>query len=167
MTTINEHMLDLGSARWRELSQAHGTAEDIPRLLEALATLQGEEVRAQLWLGVWATLCPDDRVYSAAYAAAPHLLSIARSFGFDEIVAAAHVIAQVESNRHLPGAPPIPEDLVMAYAGVVESLPALVAECAVMRWDALTAQILSAALLAGKRQPGLARTILGLSPESQ
>ena len=126
------YWLDLASPRWTELTQAHGTAEDIPRLLEALVTHQGTHQRAELWLGVWATLCPDDRVYTAAYAAAPHLLHIAYANGFAELVTAMHIVAQVEGLRHEPGAPTIPADLVASYAATVESLPALVAECAVL-----------------------------------
>ncbi|MBC7671606.1 MAG: hypothetical protein H7247_04225, partial [Polaromonas sp.] len=74
-------MLALDSPRWQELAQAHGSAEDIPRLLEALqglATTEDARVRAELWYGVWATLCPDGRLYDAAYAAVPHLLAMTR-----------------------------------------------------------------------------------------
>lgn len=157
-------MLALDSPRWRELAQAHGSAEDIPRLLEVLKALATEDarVRAELWYGVWATLCPDGRLYDAAYAAVPHLLALTRDLGAAERGAAMHVAAEVETLRHIAGAPSIPDDLVPSYAMAIESLPSIVAELAAVPWDSATAQIMAAALLAGKRQPTLARTILAL-----
>ena len=153
-------MLELDSARWSELAQAQGSAEDIPRLLEALQTLEGTAERAELWFGVWATLCPDGHLYDAAYAAVPHLLAITNGQAPAERVAALHVAAEVETLRHEPGAPSIPGDLVPSYARAIESLPSLVAALAYEPWDSATAQVMAAAMLAGKRQPALARVIL-------
>ena len=154
--------LDLASPRWHQLTQAHGPADDIPRLLDALATMEGEGERTELWFGVWATLCPDGRLYDAAYAAVPHLLAMTEAHASPERIAAIHVAVEVETLRHVAGAPPIPEDLVLAYATAIESLPARVAELAALPWDTATAQVMAAALLAGKRQPVLARSVLAL-----
>ena len=157
--------LDPASPRWRELTQAYGAADDIPRLLQALAAVQDDVERTALWLGVWATLCPNGRVYTAAYAAVPHLLVITREQGTGERSAAIHVAAEVETSRHTPGAPPIPDDLVLGYATAIESLPAVVAELAAVPWSASMAQVMAAALLAGKRQPALARAILAIGDD--
>jgi hypothetical protein len=153
-------MLSLGSARWAELSHAFGSAEDIPRLLEALADMDGERERAELWFGVAATLAPEGRTVSAAYAAVPHLLRIGEARGAAEQVTSLHVAATIEMNRHLAGAPPIPEDLVHAYADAIESLPARVCALVTPPWDDGTARIMAAALLAGKHHPAVARTLL-------
>jgi hypothetical protein len=155
-------MLDLASARWRELAQAHGSAEDIPRLIDALATVENPDERGDLWYGVWATLCPNGVVQSAAYAAAPHLLAITASQGIAERTAAIHFVVEVECSRHLPGAPRIPDDLVPAYAMAVESLPSIVGGMTEVAWSEQIAQVMAAALLAGKRQPVLARAVLAL-----
>ena len=161
-------MLALDSPRWRELAQAHGTAEDIPRLLQALEGLVTGDmrVRAELWFGIWATLCPGGRLYDAAYAAVPHLLAMTRHLDAAERGAAVHVAAEVETLRHVVGAPSIPDDLVPEYAQAIESLPSIVMELAAAPWEATTAQIMAAALLAGKRQPSLARTILSIDSSS-
>ncbi len=158
-------MLELNSPRWRDLIQSHGSAEDIPQLLEALATIDGERERAELWFGVWATLCPDGPAVTAAYAAVPHLLSIAESRGAPDRVSSLHVAATVEMNRHLPGAAAIPVDVLHDYAMAIESLPRRVAELTSEPWDASVAQVLAAALLAGKRQPQLARAVLTLGED--
>ena len=153
-------MLDVTSPRWRELTQTYGTAEDIPRLLDALATHEYEAERQELWFGLWATLCPEGNVQTAAYASVPHVLRIARARTAGEQVAALHFAASVETARHIAGAPPIPHELVPAYALAVESLPAMVASLADSPWDEPTARIMAAALLAGKRHAALARTLL-------
>ena len=161
----NAAPLALDSPRWPELLQSHGTAEDIPKLIEALTVIEGVRDRAELWFGIWATLCPDGRVYSAAFAAVPHLLAITHPRSLDERVAAMHVAAGVEIARHEPGAPAIPDDLVPSYATAIESLAMLVSQMALVPWDAVNAQILAAALLAGKRQPALARAMLAIGTD--
>jgi hypothetical protein len=157
---MNAEPLDLASPRWRELQQAHGTAEDIGRLLAALHATDDDDERTELWYGAWATLCPDGKVYNAAYAAAPHLLRIVASRDFAERVAGLHLVTRIEVSRHAHDAPAIDDDLILAYASAIESLPRRVAELAGMTWDASSAQVLAAALLAGKRQHGLARLLL-------
>lgn len=152
--------LALDSPRWRTLQQAYGSAEDIGALLAALYDQDDDDARTELWYGAWATLCPGDRIYSAAYAAAPHLLRIAATRDFAERVSAIHLVAQVEISRHASGAPGIDDDLVAAYASAIESLPSQVMQLVAMTWDEPTAQVLAAALLAGKRQHALARLLL-------
>ncbi len=158
-------VLPLESARWGELDHAYGSAEDIPRLLEALATIEGERERAELWFGAWNTLCPDGRVTTASFASAPHLLAVGDAHGAAEQVTALHAVAVIEMNRHLPGAAPIPRDLLEGYAIAIESLPVRVAALMAQPWDAATSQILTAVLLVGKRQPALARAVLELGAE--
>ncbi len=152
--------LDLASTRWRELHQAFGSAEDIARLLGALYEADDEGSRAELWYGAWATLCPGERVFGASYAAAPHLLRIAEARDFAERVAALHFVTQIEILRHAEGAPSIDEDLILPYASAIESLPQRVAELLAVSWDPSSAQVLAAALLAGKRHHELARAVL-------
>ena len=152
--------LDLTSPRWRELQQAFGSADDIGRLLAALYETDDEASRTELWYGAWATLCPGDRVFSASFAAVPHLLNIAESRDFAERVSALHLVTQIEISRHAPGAPPIDDDLVIAFASAIESLPRRVAELQAATWDPSSAQVLAAALLAGKRQHVLAHALL-------
>lgn len=159
-------MLELNSPRWRELDHAFGSAEDIPRLLDALATIDGDRERAELWFGVWATLCPEERVVTASYGAVPHLLAMAESRGVAEQVTSLHIAATIEMHRHHPGAPRIPPDLLVSYAEAIESLPRRVASLTDQPWDATSAQILAAALLVGKRQPELARAMLAIGGDA-
>lgn len=153
-------MLALTSARWTELSQAYGDATDVPRLLEALAELDDEDARAEVWFALWRLLHRPDEAYSASYAAVPHLLRIAAAFAVAERAQAFHLVSRIEIARRSAGSASMPEDLVTAYAAAVEELPRQVADAAKEPWADDVARICAAALLVGKRQPEVARTLL-------
>ena len=65
-------MIELKSPRWSKLRQAYGAATDVPDLLQRLA--DGD--REAIW-ELYATICHQGTVYSASYAAVPHLAKIA------------------------------------------------------------------------------------------
>ena len=152
--------LRLDSARWSQLTQAYGTAEDVPRLLEALACIGREDARAEVWFALWRTLHRPGESYTASYAAAPHLLAISGAFGVRERAEAAHLVTRIETSRRDPGSAPMPDDLVEAYSSAVESLPAFAAAAASEPWTPDLARIFAAAILVGKRHPELAREVL-------
>lgn len=70
-------MLPLDDPRWHELEHAFGSASDIPELLEDLASISDSSVRAKIWEKLWTALCHQDDVFTASYAAVPHILHIA------------------------------------------------------------------------------------------
>ena len=157
-----DRALSLDSPRWAELTQAYGTAEDVPRLLEALACIGREDARAEVWFALWRTLHRPGEAFTASYAAAPHLLAIGGVLGLRERAEAAHLLTRIETSRRASGSAAMPEDLVPGYAAAVDSLPAFVAASASEPWPVEVAQVFAAALLAGKRQPDLARGVLEL-----
>jgi hypothetical protein len=161
-SAVTDGALSLDSPRWAELTQAYGTAEDVPRLLEALACIGREDARAEVWFALWRTLHRPGEAFTASYAAAPHLLAIASVLGLRERAEAAHLLTRIEASRRAPASASLPNDLLAAYAGAVDSLPAFVAACAGEPWPTDVAQIFAAAMLAGKRQPELARGVLEL-----
>jgi hypothetical protein len=77
-------MLSLESERWGTLAQGYGSAEDVPKLLHALAATDDDGARAELWFALWRMLCRPDAVFTAAYAAAPHLLAAASGRSLEE-----------------------------------------------------------------------------------
>ena len=159
---MTDGMLSLDSPHWAELRQAYGTAEDVPRLLEALACIGREEARAEVWFALWRTLHRPGETFTASYAAAPHLLAIGATFGVRERAEAVHLLTRIEASRREPASAPVPNDLAEAYALSVDSLPEFVAAVAGEPWPAEVAQIFAAAMLVGKRQPELARGVLEL-----
>lgn len=159
-------MLALRSPRWQELEQAFGTAEDIPGLLDALGAVESPVERAELWMGVWATLCPDGNATPAGYAALPHLLRLARARSPHELVTAIHFAVTLELSRIEKRGAAVPPDLLPFYAAAIELLPALVAQLSGEPWDDATAQLMAAALLAGKRHGALARAVMELGSDA-
>jgi hypothetical protein len=155
-------MIGLDSPRWSELTQAYGSAGDVPRLLGALATLDDEEARAEVWFALWRMLHRDDQAFSAAYAAVPHLLALAEGRALAERMQALHLVTRIETTRRAPASAPMPPDLVASYAAAVDSLPGVVMTATTEAWSADEAQICAAALVVGKRQPALARAMLDL-----
>lgn len=157
-------MLALDDPRWRELEQAYGSAEDVPVLLAALATVRGEDDRAEVWFALWRLLHRPDTTFSASYAAVPHLVARAEFAAAEDRVQALHLVARIEIGRAKRGSAPVPDDLVVAYAEAVERLPAIVSRSSAEPWDAGLAQVSLAALAVGKRQPALAEAVLRLGP---
>lgn len=162
VAAVSDYALSLDSPRWAELTQAYGTAEDVPRLLEALACIGREEARAEVWFALWRTLHRPGEVFTASYAAVPHLLEIASTFGLRERAEAMHLVVRIEISRCEGKSPPVPPDVVEGYATTVDSLASYVDASVGEPWPVDVAQIFGAALLVGKRQPELARGLLEL-----
>ncbi|KOX34236.1 hypothetical protein ADK67_04335 [Saccharothrix sp. NRRL B-16348] len=59
---------------WSRLTHAYGTAEDVPPLLDRLATDPDDGT----WSELWSSLCHQGSTYSASYAALPRLADLAR-----------------------------------------------------------------------------------------
>jgi hypothetical protein len=83
-------MLPLDSPRWKELRHAYGSAEHVPALLRALAAeatphYSGDPAQAREnptpWEEVYSSLCHQGSIYSATYAAFPHIVAMAESAG--------------------------------------------------------------------------------------
>jgi hypothetical protein len=153
-------VLSLASGRWKELTQAYGTAEDVPRLLQALVGAPDDRIRAELWFAVSRMLHREGRSYSASYGAVPHLLEIGARGDMGELAASLHLVTLIETDRRSPSSASMPDDLLEDYASAIESIPALVASVIAEPWPDDVARIFAAALLAGKRHAALARTLL-------
>lgn len=158
-------MLPLDSPRWLELDQAYGAAEDVPALIGTIAGSSAAEDRAALWFAVWRMLSRPDAVFTATYAAIPHLVALAERLPLSERAEALHLASHAECLRRQPEASRIPDDLVPAYAEAIERMPTIVAASVGMTWDREIAQVFAAALLVGHRQPGLAAVLLDAQPE--
>lgn len=73
-------MLQLDSDQWTRLRHAYGEASNIPALLRALPTAEVKRgADAEPWMSLWSSLCHQCDVYSASYAAVPHIVEAARS----------------------------------------------------------------------------------------
>lgn len=157
-------MLSLNSPRWSELRHAYGPASDTPKLLARLDTLplsQGEE---EPWFTLWSSLAHQGDVYSASFAAVPHVIeALSRSplkAGSDYF----HFPAWVEvcrKNQKIE----VPDDLETDYFASLARLPGLIAAASAREWDSDFLQCAMAALAAAKGNELLAEASLELDPE--
>ncbi|WP_401729258.1 hypothetical protein [Stenotrophomonas muris] len=72
-------LIALDDPRWAELQHAYGAADDIPELLANLSIPNGERSKddpiEDTWHELWSSLCHQGDVYSASFAAVPHIVN--------------------------------------------------------------------------------------------
>jgi hypothetical protein len=157
-------MLSLDSPRWAELQHAYGAASDTPDLLRKLATLPDSDGEREPWFSLWSSLAHQGDVYSASFAAVPHIvraLSSAPSFASATYF---HFPAWVEVCRNNRGVT-IPPDLEVSYFAALSKLPSLVAAAAVRPWDSDFTACALAAIASAKGNAKVAEAVMELSPE--
>lgn len=157
-------MLSLESPRWAKLSHAYGSAGDVPAMLAELRLEAASD--AEPWRTLWSALAHQGDVYSASFAAVPHVVQLLASaperadstfFGFP---------AWVEICRHSTGAP-VPEDLSSAYFEALAVLLRLCAQATSIRQDPGHVASVLAALAATSGQHVMAEVIFEMaSPEA-
>ena len=72
-------MLSLENLRWSELQQAYGSAANIPGLLAQLRDLPDASGDSEPWFSLWSALAHQGDVYSASFAAVPHVVAVIAS----------------------------------------------------------------------------------------
>jgi hypothetical protein len=127
-------MLSLDSPAWSKLRHAYGSASDIPDLLRQLESLPSSEGNSEPWFSIWSALAHQGDVYTASFAAVPHIIRFlasdpsAASFTYFQFPAWVEICRQ----RH---AMTVPNDLAGDYFDALKTLGTLV--CAVIdeTWD--------------------------------
>lgn len=104
---------------WSQLSHAYGSAEDIPALLDQLAS----EPSPGRWNDLWSALCHQGSVYSASFAALPWLADAAGSDDREQAVSALNLAGAIlAGSDQLHGA----GDVRAQHAAEVQTLLAAV-----------------------------------------
>ena len=156
-------MLDLNSSRWGELTHAYGNAADIPNLLRQLQTAPPQDnYRSEPWYSLWSALCHQGDVYTATYAAMPHIVAMASKKNRRERFDCLIFIGYAEACRHHKGAPPIPPDLATDYIAAIDAAPGIFLACLNESWDQEETRALLGGLAATKGLPELGEVIIGL-----
>lgn len=158
--------LPLDDPKWAQLSHAYGPAADIPVLLQKLADFPANnDHRDEPWYTLWSSLCHQGDVYSASFAAVPHIVDAAtkdphRATYNYFLLPACIEIARVKKNV------PISTGLDSAYFQSLSDLLGLAAQKADQTWDeALTSSVLSA-IAAAKGHAASAEIILELEGDA-
>ena len=156
-------LLSLKDSRWSELKHAYGVASDIPALLAQLADLPAADEDNEPWFSLWSALAHQGDVYSASFAAVPHVIEALASAPLKATSTYLQFPAWVEICRR-KGDIPVPDDLASAYFGSLARLPSLVAAASLRDWDAEFLQCALSAIAAAKGEAKIAEAIQELSP---
>ena len=127
-------MLSLDSPKWAELEHAYGPASDIPDLLRQLERMPPSDGEKEPWFSIWSSLAHQGDVYSASFAAVPHVVRILAQapdktdFSYFQFPAWVEICRQKKSV-------PIPRELETDYYSALQQLPSLVAAVADRDWN--------------------------------
>lgn len=155
---IDPEVLGLDDPRWNELDHAYGPAGDIPDLLRALE--RGDQ---ELWDELVPALCHQGCVYTATYAAVPHIVRIGSHEPLDDQVAFWSFIGAVVSARETA---PVPGYLHAAWAGSLVHAEEMTLACFAPGLDDATGLELLIALAGIRRLPAVAETLRLLRTET-
>jgi hypothetical protein len=159
-------VIPLDSSRWSELLDAYGAATDIPRLLRELPQAAvGDDYQTEPWHSIWSALCHQGDVYPASFAAVPHVVAAAEGRAVADRLQYLLVVGCVESYRHRPRAPAMPEDLGAAYDVAVKRAAALVVDALQQEWPEASYRALLGSLAALQGHAALGAAIMDLEPE--
>jgi len=156
--------LPLNSLRWGELAHAYGQASDIPALLRQLDTVPPSDNDREPWFSLWSALAHQNDVYSASFAAVPHVIRVLatspstadfRYFQFPSVVEAWRQQKSVA----------IPDDLQANYFASLAALPSLIAQAADREWDGGFLACALSALAAAKGFGNVAEAVLEMTPD--
>jgi hypothetical protein len=68
-------LLSLNDSRWGNLQHAYGNATDTPTALLKLKNLSSNVALDGVWEKLWSSLCHQGKVFSASFAAVPHIVA--------------------------------------------------------------------------------------------
>ncbi len=157
-------MLSLDSPSWSELEHAYGNASDVPHLLRQLRDLPAAEGESEPWFSLWSALAHQGDVYSASFAAVPHVVAAAERNPTKASETYFQFPACVEISRQ-QNSVTVPEFLASAYFGSLAKLPSLVAAASEREWGSEFLSCALAAIAASKGQSSVAAAALELTPE--
>ncbi len=157
-------MLSLDSGRWAELNHAYGAASDMPALLKQLEKLPPSNGREDPWFAIWSALAHQGDVYSASFAAVPHVINALASNPSKADASYFQFPVWVEICRAKRDMK-IPDDLSGEYFEALARLPGLVAAVSGKSTDSGFLACLLAAIAVANGQPNMAEAALELRPD--
>lgn len=164
MVTRELSCLSLDSPRWGELEHAYGRAADIPDLLRQLESLPSSANDREPWFSLWSALAHQNDVYSASFAAVPHVVRALSTAPSTAAFAYFQFPAVVEAWRQKKGVA-VPDDLRVDYFAALAALPSLVAQAAEREWDEGFLVCALSAVAAAKGFGNVAEAVLEMTPE--
>ena len=158
--------LALDDPRWSQLAHAYGSAVDIPPLLRQLSSFPSKQnYTDEPWNSLWSSLCHQGDVYSASFAAVPHIIMAAAADPKRVSYSYFLLPASIEIAR-VKGAVPIPEYLDTAYFQSLAIVPRIVAGAAGEDWNEDFCSSALAAIAAAKGHSSMAEIIRELDGDA-
>lgn len=160
-------MIPISSPKWSQLSHAYGDASDIPQLLTDLEALPPDEgSEAEPYFSLWSALCHQGDVYTASYAALPHLVRVMVSQPERVPMTLLLLVACIEIARQKGQGPAIPVTLESSYQSALEQIPEIIGSLSRNRWNHWFCGAALSAIAASKGFHRLAEAILELDAET-
>lgn len=158
-----KNMLPLDDPRWTSLDHAYGPAADVPNLLRKLE-IHGED-KDQIWFNLWSELCHQGDVYTASYAAVPHIVGIALHAQGSLHNSFLQLPTAIEVARQTNRGPTVPDDLANEYHAAIVRLTDVVAAGLQQEWSVDALINACAALAVAKGHPNVAEAMLNLDSD--
>jgi hypothetical protein len=155
-------VLSLQSDRWSELQHAYGSAADVPALLSRLRELPKSEGTTEPWFTLWSALAHQGDVYSASFAAVPHVVAALATAPSKADASFFQFPAWVEICRAKSQAE-VPQDLRAPYFESLALIPSLVAQASGRQWESGFLACALSAIAASKGQHEIAEAVLEMS----
>ena len=161
-------MLPLESLEWPLLRHAYGPASDVPGLVRRLVAGPGprKDIGAEPWESLWSRLCHQDDVYTASYAAVPHIVEIARTTRGPIDFSFLLLPTCIEISRRKGLGPAVPDSLAEAYHRAISTLSDCVSCHAADEWDEYMARVAAAALVVAKGHTSLGDALVNLDADT-
>ena len=153
-------MLSLDSPEWANLEHAYGRASDIPELLRRL---EGEG-SSEPWFSIWSALAHQGDVYSASFAAVPHVIRVLATAPAKASGSYFQFPSWVEICRQRHGLT-VPGHLAADYFQALKMLAGLVCAAAVNEWDDEFLALAMSALAVSKGFASVAEAVQELNGE--
>ncbi len=155
-------LIALDDPRWAELQHAYGAADDIPELLANLSIPKGERSEddpiEDTWEELWSSLCHQGDVYSASFAAVPHIVDVLLQqpelLMFDFV----GLPVKIEVERRDAGIS-IPESVEPQYSEALQNLACFAASVILDKHDKSMSSALLTALALAHENTGVARML--------
>jgi len=152
-------MLALDDPSWTTLRCAQGDARGIPALLAQLDGARADDCIGEPWQSLWESLCDEGQVFSASFAAVPHIVAILAEA--PERATPSHFLlpTSIELARAAHDAE-IPAHLIDGYVTALSRLPLLAGLVAAPDWSELMCSAALAATAAATGQHAVAELLL-------
>lgn len=159
-------MLPLDDTLWSTLSDAYGASSGIPKLLADAEKLPGDtDGDAEPYFSLWSALCHQGDVYSASYAAVPHLVRIVEENPDKFRWTLLSLVHSIEVARSEGRGPALPDDLRDPYLKALARIPAIAGGLLAGDRTELELRVILGACASTKGFPSLGEAIAELEPE--